>query len=298
MGTIVLPGAPPANARTPRCAGTVCGVRVVVTGASSGIGQACCRRLARGGHEVLAGARRDEDLERLRAAGWTPLRIDVTDPGTIEAAATHAGAVDGLVNNAGISVAGPLEYIPIEDLRRQLEVNVVGQVAVTQALLPGLRARRGRIVNMGSIAGRVALPLMGPYAASKYALEAISDALRRELRPHGVHVAIVRPGSIATPIWEKGTAEAERRRAEMPEEGERVYGDLLRAGLAGAQETAARGLDPDEVAKAVEHALTARRPRTRYLVGRDAQGRAGVARVVPDRVLDALIARALAARRF
>jgi NAD(P)-dependent dehydrogenase (short-subunit alcohol dehydrogenase family) len=270
-------------------------MRVLVTGASSGIGRACCLRLAGRGHEVLASARGDADLERLRAAGWTPLRIDVTDPASIEAAAAQAGAVDGLVNNAGISVAAPLEYVPIEDLRRQLEVNVVGQVVVTQAFLAGLRARRGRIVYMGSIAGRVALPLMGPYAASKHALEAISDALRRELRPHGVHVAIVRPGSIATPIWEKGSGEAERRRAEMPEEGERVYGALLRAGLAGARDAAERGLDPDEVAKAVEHALTARRPRSRYLVGRDARGRAAVARVVPDRVLDALIARALAA---
>ena len=271
-------------------------MRVVITGASSGIGEACARHLAAAGHDVLAAARKPADLERIASLGWTPLAIDVTDPGSARAAAAEAGRVDGLVNNAGVSVAGPLEFVPVDDLRRQLEVNVVGQVAVTQAFLPALRAARGRIVNMGSISGRVALPALGPYAASKYALEAVSDSLRRELRPHGVHVAIVRPGSIATPIWEKGTDEARARRAEMPPEAERVYGQLLDALTKGAEEAAARAIDPVEVARCVEHALTARRPRTRYLVGADARQRAGVARVVPDRVMDALIAREL--RKF
>jgi NAD(P)-dependent dehydrogenase (short-subunit alcohol dehydrogenase family) len=268
-------------------------VRVVITGASSGIGEACARHLAAAGHEVLAGARKDSDLDHIRSRGWTALRLDVTDADSVRAAAEQAGRVDGLVNNAGVSVAGPLEFVPIEDLRRQFEVNVVGQVAVTQAFLPALRASRGRIVNMGSIAGRVALPALGPYAASKYALEAISDSLRRELRAHGVHVAIIRPGSIATAIWEKGKEDALARRAGMPQEGERVYGELLDALQQGAEEAAARGIDPVEVAKCVEHALTARRPRTRYLVGSDAKQRAGVARVVPDRLMDALIAREL-----
>jgi NAD(P)-dependent dehydrogenase (short-subunit alcohol dehydrogenase family) len=268
-------------------------MRVVITGASSGIGEACARHLAAAGHDVLAAARADRDLERIREAGWTPLRIDVADPASSERAARYAGAVDGLVNNAGISVAGPLEFLPLEDLRRQLEVNVVGQVAVTQAFLPALRASRGRIVNMGSIAGRVALPLLGPYAASKHALEAISDSLRRELRPHGVHVSIVRPGSVSTGIWDKGIEDANRRRAAMPAEAERVYGGMLDAIERGAREAAARGVDAVEVARAVEHALTSPRPRTRYWVGSDARRRGPVARVLPDRVMDALIARAL-----
>jgi len=268
-------------------------MRVVITGASSGIGAACARHLAAAGHDVLTAARSDEDLERARASGWTPLRIDVTDDASIAVAAREAGAVDGLVNNAGISVAAPLEFLPIDDLRRQFEVNVIGQVAVTQAFLPALRGSKGRIVFMGSIAGRVALPLLGAYAASKFALEAISDSLRRELRAHGVHVAIVRPGAVATPIWDKSIDEANRRRAAMPPEAEGTYGKLLALVESGAREAAARGIDPVEVAKAVEHALTAARPRTRYLVGSDARQRAAVARVLPDRAMDALVDRAL-----
>jgi NAD(P)-dependent dehydrogenase (short-subunit alcohol dehydrogenase family) len=268
-------------------------VRVVITGASSGIGEACARRLAAGGHHVLAGARSEEDLARFRAQGWTPLRMEMTDPDSAHEAAREAGWVDALVNNAGISVAGPLELLPLEDLRHQLEVNVTGQLAVTQAFLPALRASRGRIVNMGSIAGRLALPVLGPYAMSKFALEGMTDSLRRELRPHGVWVAIVRPGSIATPIWDKGIAEARERRAQLPPEGERIYGELLSAAQAGAEEIAARGVPASEVADAVEHALTARRPRTRYLVGKDARQRAIAAYLLPDRVMDALIDRVL-----
>lgn len=268
-------------------------MRVVVTGASSGIGEACARHLAAAGHDVIAGIRSPEDGDRLRSESITPVRMDVTDPATLAAAAEQAGAVDGLVCNAGLSVAAPLEVVPLDELRRQLEVNVVGQVATLQAFLPAIRAARGRVVTMGSIAGRVALPVLGPYAASKYALEAITDSLRREMREHGVQVSIVRPGAIATRIWEKGTGDAQRMRAELDPSAEAVYGRLLDRIEAGAREAAARGLDPVEVAKAVEHALTARRPKTRYLIGSDAKQRAGVARVVPDRVMDRLIARQL-----
>jgi NADP-dependent 3-hydroxy acid dehydrogenase YdfG len=268
-------------------------VRVVITGASSGIGEACARHLAAAGHDVLAAARKDEDLERIASRGWTPLRVDVTDAESARAAAEVAGRVDGLVNNAGVTVAGPLEFVGVDDFRRQLEVNVTGQLAVTQAFLPALRASRGRIVNMGSIAGRVVVPTLGPYAASKFALEALSDALRRELREHGVKVSIIRPGSIATPIWEKGIEDGRERRAAMPADAERIYGRLLDVIEREAQAAAARGLDPVEVARCVEHALTARRPRTRYRVDSDAKGRAVAARLVPDRVMDALMARQL-----
>ena len=266
---------------------------VVVTGASSGIGAATVARLAKGGFDVIAGVRKPEDGERL-GVRW--VRLDVTDADSIAAAAADVGnRLDGLVNNAGVAVTAPLELIPIDELRRQLEINLIGQVAVTQAFLPALRAARGRIVNMSSIGGKVALPLAGPYAASKFALEAVSDSLRRELRPSGVRVAVIEPGAVLTPIWDKGEGDADRV-TEMigTEKVERMYGPLV-AGLRGevAKIKAGRGVEPDEVAKAVEHALTSPKPKTRYLVGSDAKQRAFAARVLPDRVLDSAIGRQL-----
>jgi NAD(P)-dependent dehydrogenase (short-subunit alcohol dehydrogenase family) len=164
---------------------------------------------------------------------------------------------------------------------------------VTQAFLPALRKARGRIVNIGSIGGRIALPLLGPYAASKFAMEGFTDSLRRELRHLGVEVSIVEPGGIATPIWEKGRETAAELAGEAPPETLELYGDLIRAVTAGAEQAGERGLPPMAVAKVVEHALTARRPKTRYLVGRDAKIRAKLAKVLPDRVFDSLVARAL-----
>jgi NAD(P)-dependent dehydrogenase (short-subunit alcohol dehydrogenase family) len=268
---------------------------VVVTGASTGIGETCAMHLASIGFRVFAGVRKPEDAERMRAAGHEPLTMDVTDEETIRAAAAQLGdePLAGLVNNAGVAVAGPLEFIPVAEFRRQLDVNVVGQVAVTQAFLPALRKARGRIVNMGSIGGRVALPLLSPYAASKFAMEAITDSLRRELRQWGMHVAIVEPGAIATPIWDKSRAANEELSKDAPPEAEQLYGkliDRIRAESANLGET---GLPPIEVAKAVAHALTASRPKTRYLVGREARGRATAAALLPDRAFDALVARSL-----
>lgn len=265
---------------------------VVVTGASSGIGEACALRLARSGWRVFGGVRTDADAERLRAAGLEPLQLDVTDPGQIAAAPEAVGPkLDALVDNAGIAIAAPLELVPLEELRHQLEVNVVGQVAVTQAFLPALRSACGRIVLMGSIGGRSALPFLGPYAASKHALEAIGDALRVELRPFGIEVSIVEPASIATAIWAKGAARAEELSRDFPPEAAGLYA----ARVARLREVAlARGPggDPDEVAKAVEHALTAARPKARYLVGRDAHLRAWIERL-PTRLRDRVLVRAL-----
>jgi NAD(P)-dependent dehydrogenase (short-subunit alcohol dehydrogenase family) len=272
---------------------------VVVTGASSGIGEATALHLNTLGFDVFAGVRKDEDAERLKVAGLTPLKLDVTDPDSIEAAASElrgpsGGRLAGLVNNAGIAVSGPLEFVPIDELRHQLEVNFVGQVAVTQAFLPLVRAARGRIVNVSSIGGRVALPLLGPYAASKFALEGVSDSLRRELRPLGVHVALVEPGGIKTPIWDKGNARAQEMMGGMPPEAEQLYGDLFRSVRQQARRIAAEtGLPPRVVAEAIGHALTARRPKTRYVMGRDARARAIAARFLPDRVFDGLVARTL-----
>jgi NAD(P)-dependent dehydrogenase (short-subunit alcohol dehydrogenase family) len=220
--------------------------RVLVTGASTGIGEATARRLAARGFEVLAGVRRAEDAERLRSPGIEPLTLDVTDAQQIEAARELVGGrIDGLVNNAGIAVTAPQEFLPVDELRRQLEVNVVGQVAVTQAMLPALRAARGRVVNVSSVGGRTALPLLGAYNASKWALEALSDSLRRELRHLGVKVSVIEPGGIRTPIWEKGTADAERLREQMSAEGELLYAPLIQAVQAQAERIAREGNPPE-----------------------------------------------------
>jgi NAD(P)-dependent dehydrogenase (short-subunit alcohol dehydrogenase family) len=199
--------------------------------------------------------------------------------------------LDGLVNNAGIAVAGPLEFLPIDEFRRQLEVNVTGQVAVTQAFLSLLRKARGRIVNMGSIGGRLATPFVAPYNASKFAMEAITDALRVELKPWGIDVAIVEPGSIATPIWDKSTRSAREMEAKMPPQMRQLYGGAIDAMYSFAEEMERRGVAPQEVANAVAHAVRAKRPRTRYVVGFDAKIQAALAKVVPDRIRDILIER-------
>jgi NAD(P)-dependent dehydrogenase (short-subunit alcohol dehydrogenase family) len=269
---------------------------VVITGASTGIGAVSATHLAGIGFRVFAGVRKPEDAERARDSGLEPLTLDVTDADSIRAAVEQVGdaPLAGLVNNAGIAVAGPLEFIPVEEFRRQLDVNVVGQVAVTQAFLPALRKTRGRVINMGSIGGRVALPLLSPYAASKFALEAITDSLRRELRPWGMHVSIIEPAAIATPIWDKSRAANEELAKDAPPEAEELYGKLIERIRAETIELSRTGLPPIEVAKAVEHALTADKPKTRYLIGRAAKGRAAAAALLPDRAFDALIARTLA----
>ena len=276
---------------------------VIVTGASTGIGEATSTHLQSLGFTVLAGVRSSEDARRVAARGLerlTPLMLDVTDPASIAAAADQVedeiGAVGlaGLVNNAGIAVSAPLEFVPIDELRTQLEVNVIGQVAVTQAFLPLLRVAQGRVVNMGSIGGRVALPLVGPYAASKFALEGITDTLRREVRGQGVDVVVIEPGGIKTPIWEKGEATADRITQHSPPEAVALYGKLIDAVRRETTKIARdTGLPPQAVAEVVGRALTAARPRARYVVGPDAKLRAVAARVLPDRLFDRLVYRAL-----
>ena len=276
------------------------GGAVVITGSSTGIGRACALHLAAAGFDVFAGVRRTEDGERLRtdASGrLVPLIVDVTDPETIEAArrtveeGTGSAGLAGLVNNAGIAVAGPLEFVPLEDFRRQLDVNLLGHVAVTQAFLPLIRRARGRIVNVTSVGGRVANAFMGPYQSSKWAMEALTDALRKELRPWRIHVSAVEPGTIATPMWQKGVDQADQLLADLPAEAQELYGDKIRKMQGFAARLAERGAPPERVAKAVEHALTARRPRTRYLVGADARIQVTLDRVLPARAGDAVEAR-------
>jgi NAD(P)-dependent dehydrogenase (short-subunit alcohol dehydrogenase family) len=258
----------------------------LVTGASTGIGRACAERLAALGYEVLAGVRREGDAP----PGTEELRLDVTDDAQVAAAAERVGgALHVLVNNAGIAVNGPIEALPVQEWRRQLEVNVVGQVAVTRAVLPALLAARGAVVNMSSIGGRMALPLIGPYNASKFALEAFTDSLRREVGPSGVRVVAIEPGRIATPVWGKSLETGEELADRLPEEARRRYGRTIAFLRREAERAGEHGDPPSKVADAVEHAVTARRPRTRYVVGRDARIQAVMARLLPDRAVDAFL---------
>jgi NAD(P)-dependent dehydrogenase (short-subunit alcohol dehydrogenase family) len=260
----------------------------IVTGASSGIGQACAVRLARAGWRVLAGVRREGDAPE----GTEEVLLDVTDAEQIREAAERVDELHGLVNNAGIALGSPLELVPVEQLRHQLEVNLVGQVAVTQSLLPALRRAKGRIVFMGSIAGRSALPFLAPYAASKHALEAVADSLRLELKPFGIPVSIVEPGSIRTAIWGRSAARADELAATMDSEVAELYADRVAAFRSVALKRGEGGAPADRVAEVVEEALTAERPHARYLVGRDAKLRAGFERL-PDRLRDRIYERVL-----
>jgi NAD(P)-dependent dehydrogenase (short-subunit alcohol dehydrogenase family) len=275
---------------------------VVITGASTGIGEACALHLDKLGYRVFAGIRKAADGEALRQRAserLLPVRLDISDPTEVDHAARkvtealNGRGLAGLVNNAGISVVGMLEFMPLESLRRQLEVNVVGQIAVTQAFLASLRQARGRIVNIGSLSGLISSPFFGAYCASKFALEALTDSLRLELRPWGINVSIVEPGFIKTPIVGKNQAAAEALREQLPAEALELYGARLRAVGAAAQREAAEAPSPDVVVKAVVHALTARRPRTRYVVGARSRLQISLGRALPDRWRDAFIARYL-----
>ena len=273
---------------------------VVVTGASTGIGRAIALRLAGAGMRVFAGVRRQEDAESLRGESpqITPLLLDVTDAASLQAAVSTveeqvgSAGLSGLVNNAGISGGSPTEFMELDELRRMLEVNVVGIVATTQAFLPLIRKGRGRIVCIGSIGGRLAVPFLAAYSMTKAAVSALCDSLRGELRPWGIHVALVEPGSIRTPIWEKGLRELDQRIGQWPAAALDLYGDAIPRMRAITEKTASRAIAPDAVAKVVERALTASRPRTRYVVGADAKMQALVRRV-PDRARDAMIARTI-----
>ena len=264
---------------------------VLVTGASSGIGAACAARLARRGWRVLAGVRREGDAP----AATEAVLLDVTDESQVAALRERLDELHGLVNNAGVALAAPLEVVPIDELRRQLDVNLVGQVAVTQAALPALRRARGRVVFIGSIAGRSALPFLGPYAASKHALEAIADSLRVELTPFGIHVTIVEPGTIRTPIWTKSAARADAMLERVDAGTRALYADRVAAFRKLALKRGAAGASADQVAIVVEEALTSPRPRTRALVGRDAKLRARF-ELLPDRLRDRVYERVLLRR--
>jgi len=265
-----------------------------MTGAGRGIGRTSALRLAANGWEVFAGVRRLEDGQALASDGTAgkivPVLLDVTDAQQI-AALDEAlpERIDALVNNAGIVLSGPVEGLSIEDLRNQLEVNVVGQVAVTQALLPRLRTSRGRIVFIGSVSGRVSAPMLGAYSASKFALEGLADALRMELRRWDIRVVLIEPGAIDTDLWRLAPEAARETEDALSPEVRELYSEHL----AGIRKTIPRmqkqASAPEAVAAAVERALTAGRPRARYLVGMDARSQVVMDAVLPTRAIDAAV---------
>jgi NAD(P)-dependent dehydrogenase (short-subunit alcohol dehydrogenase family) len=275
---------------------------LLITGASTGIGLDSALRMARRGWQVFACVRREEDAARLREIGLPglePLLLDVTSVESIARARAEVEArlgengLDGLVNNAGVALIGPVEFLNLDDLRQLFEVNVHGVVAVTQAFLPLLRRARGRIVNMSSISGRISSPFTGPYAASKFALEALNDAMRLELAPFGISVSAIEPGMIATPIWEKGERAVAAQRQAHPPEAEALYGGMMAAFERLIRPAIRRAGPVGLVSDAVEDALTSAKPRTRYVVGRDARIRLFLRRLLSDRLMDRLVFSAL-----
>ena len=273
---------------------------VLVTGASTGIGRAIALDLDGRGFRVFAGVRKDADGEALQkeSSRIEPVIVDVTDQATIDAAAKQIDGLYGLVNNAGITVAGAIEYLPLDEIRRQFEVNVFGQIAVTQAFLPHIRASRGRIVFMSSVGGRVpSQPFVSPYNASKHALESFGDSLRVELAPAGIEVVLIEPGSIATPIWDKSVNAANELRKLMPPEGEDRYGAAADKTQKLAEATGRRGIPPEKVAEKVAAALMASRPQPRYVVGTDARVQKVLFNLLPDRARDSLFGRLTGLRK-
>jgi NAD(P)-dependent dehydrogenase (short-subunit alcohol dehydrogenase family) len=270
---------------------------VVITGTSTGIGRATALRLDAEGHRIFAGVRREADGEALRREAsdrLTPIPLDVTDTGAIEVAVKSVEAevgeagLAGVVNNAGIGVAGPIEFVEIDDWRRQFEVNVFGPAAVVKAFLPLVRRARGRIVNVSSAAGQVSNPLMGAYCASKFALEALSDSLRVEVRGSGISVSVVRPGFIEAPVLDKGKAETATAIEQLPPRGRDLYENALRKFDETTNAFRKRAATPEAVAKAIQHALTAPRPKTRYTVGLDSKALTFLGWALPDRARDAI----------
>jgi NAD(P)-dependent dehydrogenase (short-subunit alcohol dehydrogenase family) len=263
---------------------------VFVSGASSGIGKQCALRLDKAGFKVFAGLRSKKaakELTQIASDQLKPLMLDITESQSIDSAAHIVSSENlyGLVNNAGIAVLGPLEFLPLEKIRNQFEVNLFGHIAVTQAFLPFLRRSGGRIINMSSVSGLIAFPFSGPYASSKFAIEAFSDSLRRELRPWNIPVSLIEPGNIKSPIWEKSFHAARSAEESFPPEAEKYYGKRFM----DTKRIVEKAGEPSAVAEAVLQALTAKRPKTRYVVGLDARKYAILKRLLPDWILDKFI---------
>ena len=272
---------------------------VLVTGANRGIGLAITRHLSARGWDVYATARSEGALAELGTMpGVHPTRLDITDRASLDALAAQLPAkLDGLVNNAGIIVNGPVEGLTLDDLSRQLDVNVTAQIGVTHAVLPKIRAAKGRIVFISSVSGLIATPGTGAYNASKFALEALADALRMELRPWGIRVSLVEPGPIRTDMWGGALEQHDAMVAALTEEHRVMYAPHLagtRKLLGRMQKLAA---DPQKVVDAVDHALTARRPKSRYLLDASSRIQKTVMGLTPTPIRDAVLAAATTSKR-
>ncbi|TGX49126.1 SDR family oxidoreductase [Sphingomonas gei] len=272
---------------------------VVVTGASTGIGAATARELAKRGFHVLAGVRRSTDAETLRAANLEPILLDVTNEAGIAALLKRVSEdperrpLRGLVNNAGIGVNAPVETFPLSEWRQLFDVNLFGHVAMMQALLPALIESRGTVVNISSVGGKVAMATYGPYAGTKFALEAVSDALRREVEPLGVKVVVIEPGAVKTDMLGRVGDRGESIVSGMTTEQRGRYATLMHAIIAQAKASIPGGAPPEEAGRVIADAIVSKRPRARYTVGRNTALLIRLTRLLPDRMLDSLLARAL-----
>ena len=271
---------------------------VVITGASTGIGAATAREMAKRGFHVLAGVRRERDANAIEEANVEPLLLDITNPDHIRALARRVREdpprrpLRALVNNAAVQANVPIEVFALDQWRNMFEVNLFGHVAVIQALLPTMIESGGRVVNISSVGGKIAMATYGPYAGTKFALEAVSDSLRREMAPHGVKVVVIEPGAVRTEMLGRAVASARDLLAAMTPEQRHRYGGLVHAVNAQAEASTKSGLPAEAAAAVIAKAITARKPRTRYTVGREA-ALLPMIRLVPDRLLDRIFAAAL-----
>lgn len=272
---------------------------VVVTGAAAGIGAATARELSRRGFHVLAGVRRDIDADTIRAPGIEPVLLDITNASEIAALVQRIAEEPerrpprALVNNAGMAVNAPLETYPLADWRRLFDANLFGHVAMMEALLPALLKSGGTIVNISSVGGKVAMATYGPYAATKFALEAVSDSLRREIEPLGMKVVVIEPGAVTTGMLGRANVTGQRIIDEMTAEQRGRYGDLMRAVISQAQASVPGGAHPAEAARVIANAIINKRPRTRYTIGRYTAMLARLVGFMPDRMMDRLLAEGL-----
>ncbi len=271
---------------------------VIVTGASSGIGVATARELAGRGFHVLAGVRRDQDADAIRGSNLEPVILDITNPDHVQALILRlqqdpkGRLIRALVNNAGIGINAPVEIFAMEEWRRLFEINLFGHVAMIQALLPALLRSKGRVVNISSVGGKVAMATYGPYAATKFALEAMSDALRREVEPLGVKVIVVEPGAVSSEMLSRVAVTSERVISGMNPEQRGRYATLMRSVISQAQAAIPKALPAEAAGRAIADAITTKRPRTRYTLGREA-ALLPVFTILPDRILDWMLAAAL-----
>lgn len=266
---------------------------IVITGASTGIGFAAALAFANEGHQVFAGVRKQSDAEKLvkENSNIIPLIVDVTDSQTIAKSVEVVSQSKKfselvLINNAGIAVSGPIETVLMSEFRKQMEVNYFGLIAMTQAYLPLIRKTKGRVINISSIAGRLASPFLGPYSSSKFAVEAISDSLRREMLPFDVKVVVIEPGPIQTPIWEKGLGKKDSIMCAMSASQVETYGKYIHP-FEQMVEAAVKSAEPVErVVEALREAMTSSNPNHRYLVGREAQVNGFLAAILPSKWVD------------